>query len=746
MDPPERTVRFRPQALDVLCRTTNFSRREIQRMYRGFKQECPSGIVNEETFKQIYCQFFPLGNANRYAHYVFKTFDQNQNGADILACLSSLSRGTLQDKIGWAFRLYDVDGDGYVRRDEMVAIVSSVYDLMERYAVRAPNEKTVRDHVDRIFQRMLGENETEVDKNATDEILLVLNRQPGNAVAGKPFNVQPCLLLIAAKGKSPNKAALYPVVVSSKFSEKCHVEGTIKTTRKIGIENECKYTNLKITKPATGCVLVFTLSANGMSSRIESSTFDVFPKDLVLTISPVIAKNNNESNSFNLSFSFDITHFPWLYTVSFHQPLSHVSTNTSVSSCSANFSQLPVHVTGCFLSDWGYRYRLRVKIESNTSSWNLISYSAPFDAFASKSLTIEGEDHTVTARLVGKVSLSPSEEEREQILANALNQLGVKFPNLQWTNGFLNDSDKVKNERKEFTLQWNVRGFFQEVRQLCTKIGFKKVLWKTFEWTVHEPITISNQTECPDLTSSEAPMAKTSPSPFPWKTAGLLILVGILLFPVCVLMCIWPRREREIQEKYQERLSRYQLTPEIKHHEFKGEDNVAFQNDRNSNTTTAVNNSVPNGVANGIPNGSSIKRKTDFVQLKAAHLTDEHNVPDLFSSSESSIEGPQRIHLLRSRPPSKPTVVSPVTAQYATVDAPSPDDSIENLARDILGTPITTSDTQKGLTAPIVTSFVKFRSSTERIGSCVSISSFANPIKTNGNDRHNAETTLPEPQ
>lgn len=26
-----------------------------------FQQECPSGVVNEETFKQIYAQFFPHG-------------------------------------------------------------------------------------------------------------------------------------------------------------------------------------------------------------------------------------------------------------------------------------------------------------------------------------------------------------------------------------------------------------------------------------------------------------------------------------------------------------------------------------------------------------------------------------------------------------------------------------------------------------------------------------------------------------
>ena len=31
-------------------------------MYRGFKQECPNGAVNEDTFKEIYEKFFPYGS------------------------------------------------------------------------------------------------------------------------------------------------------------------------------------------------------------------------------------------------------------------------------------------------------------------------------------------------------------------------------------------------------------------------------------------------------------------------------------------------------------------------------------------------------------------------------------------------------------------------------------------------------------------------------------------------------------
>ena len=66
--------------------------------------------------------------------------------------LSVLSRGSLQEKLQWAFCLYDINGDGIITKDEMLDIVSAVYDLMGKFAEPSINEHTARDHVDRVFQ------------------------------------------------------------------------------------------------------------------------------------------------------------------------------------------------------------------------------------------------------------------------------------------------------------------------------------------------------------------------------------------------------------------------------------------------------------------------------------------------------------------------------------------------------------------------------------------------------------------
>ncbi|KAK3094542.1 hypothetical protein FSP39_003067, partial [Pinctada imbricata] len=149
-------VRYKPVALDLLCKNTKFTRKELQIMYRGFKQECPAGAVNEETFKKIYAQFFPQGDSSAYAHFVFNSFDHNKSGCinfeDFVTGLSILSRGTFQERLQWAFNLYDINKDGLITRDEMFDIISAIYDMMGRFSEPMVDDSTVQDHVNKVFQ------------------------------------------------------------------------------------------------------------------------------------------------------------------------------------------------------------------------------------------------------------------------------------------------------------------------------------------------------------------------------------------------------------------------------------------------------------------------------------------------------------------------------------------------------------------------------------------------------------------
>ena len=147
--------------------------------YRGFHKDCPSGELDQQSFSQIYKQFFPFGDPSSFSHHVFKVFDTDKNGKinfkEFLTALSVTSRGKLDEKLKWAFQLYDIDDDGKITYDEMLIIVKSIY-LMSGTIVKLPeDENTPEKRVDKIFKAM------DRDKNSSldfDEFVQGSKRDP----------------------------------------------------------------------------------------------------------------------------------------------------------------------------------------------------------------------------------------------------------------------------------------------------------------------------------------------------------------------------------------------------------------------------------------------------------------------------------------------------------------------------------------------------------------------------------------
>ncbi|XP_018497113.2 Kv channel-interacting protein 1 [Galendromus occidentalis] len=157
--------RHQPDRIGDLLKRTKFNRSELKVMYQGFKQVCPSGLVDENTFRDIYAQFFPQGDATLYAHYLFLAFDQDHNGTvtfhDFVTGLSALSRGSPLEKLRWTFNLYDINGDGCITRDEMMEIIHSVYSLNADNSPEGPNgtNEVPQQHANRVFQKLDANND-----------------------------------------------------------------------------------------------------------------------------------------------------------------------------------------------------------------------------------------------------------------------------------------------------------------------------------------------------------------------------------------------------------------------------------------------------------------------------------------------------------------------------------------------------------------------------------------------------------
>uniref|UniRef100_A0A5S6QMK2 EF-hand domain-containing protein n=1 Tax=Trichuris muris TaxID=70415 RepID=A0A5S6QMK2_TRIMR len=148
----------RSAGIDYLTSVTDFSRNEVKAIYRGFREESPSGRMSIEEFMDMYGKLFPNAGTESFAKFVFGSFDLDKNGSltfdGFLTLFSTLLRGTIEEKLRWVFKLYDTNKDGLLTQSDLERILLSVYSLNGGETQGDLSHDQVNEHVNFIFKKM----------------------------------------------------------------------------------------------------------------------------------------------------------------------------------------------------------------------------------------------------------------------------------------------------------------------------------------------------------------------------------------------------------------------------------------------------------------------------------------------------------------------------------------------------------------------------------------------------------------
>merc|ERR1739836_369830 len=113
-----------------LERSTEYKEEEIKKWFNIFRAECPSCQMSRAHVVSLYSWVMPEQNAEMFVDQIFRAFDRDNNGSldfhEFLKLTEFTEKGSIKDKLSWAFKVYDKDMSGTITATEMLEVIGTV--------------------------------------------------------------------------------------------------------------------------------------------------------------------------------------------------------------------------------------------------------------------------------------------------------------------------------------------------------------------------------------------------------------------------------------------------------------------------------------------------------------------------------------------------------------------------------------------------------------------------------------------
>ncbi|XP_053394761.1 neurocalcin-delta B-like [Mercenaria mercenaria] len=112
----------------------DFTPEEIEEWFREYHSKLDKGRskLTVKEFKEVYNSVF-TGDPTSFVEQLFRCFDTNGDGfvdfKEFIVGLCVSASDQLDKKLEWAFKMYDIDGNGTISKEEMTSIFKAIFKM-----------------------------------------------------------------------------------------------------------------------------------------------------------------------------------------------------------------------------------------------------------------------------------------------------------------------------------------------------------------------------------------------------------------------------------------------------------------------------------------------------------------------------------------------------------------------------------------------------------------------------------------
>jgi Ca2+-binding EF-hand superfamily protein len=151
---------------EQLSRTNHFATKEVERLLHFYKKQLlQKNRMDRSTFRDVLHRDFKMTD-DFLMDRIFRAFDSDNDShismEEWIEGLSKFVRGTEEERIMFAFVVYDLNNDGYITKDEM-------FPMLKACMIKVPTEEDpdegVKDLLDLVLKKLDIDKDGRVSHN-----------------------------------------------------------------------------------------------------------------------------------------------------------------------------------------------------------------------------------------------------------------------------------------------------------------------------------------------------------------------------------------------------------------------------------------------------------------------------------------------------------------------------------------------------------------------------------------------------